>query len=310
MLDAPTLLNKTPLPSLIYGTARRPNHSSPPSIPSAVLLGHRAFDLASSRRHHDEAADGAALLSAATASRLHRGAVFLQSKYAPPESHPADDEQSWPYAPTDDVRTQVFASVHRSAVNLGGLGVLDAYMLHTQLGSLEDMTEAWRALEELVGKGAIRYLGVCNVSAGRLRELWDLAKVKPTFVQGWFRPKTGYDNEVVRFCRQSGIVYQAFGVFDEFNGHLLESPPVKRRASAGAITGHQALLEMLFLAAKTLGLRLCILDGSRDIEHMKQNLAAVDVHTDVEAADESKDEEIDDTDDGVESFARLINWAV
>jgi diketogulonate reductase-like aldo/keto reductase len=172
------------------------------------------------------------------------------------------------------------------------------------------MTEAWRALEELVGKGAIRYLGVCNVSAGRLRELWDLAKVKPTFVQGWFRPKTGYDNEVVRFCRQSGIVYQAFGVFDEFNGHLLESPPVKRRASAGAITGHQALLEMLFLAAKTLGLRLCILDGSRDIEHMKQNLAAVDVHTDVEAADESKDEEIDDTDDGVESFARLINWAV
>ncbi|KAI9155593.1 oxidoreductase [Paramyrothecium foliicola] len=283
MAGRPMLLDKTPLPALIYGTARRPDQTAPDTS-KALSLGHCAFDLASSRLHHNEAEDGLALAHAA------RESVFLQSKYAPPEAQ----AEPWPYNLHDDIRTQVFKSVLRSARDLK-VDAMDAYMLHTQLRCSQEMLEAWRALEEIVARGGVRFLGICNVSAARLRELYAHAVVKPTIVQNWLRQKTKFDREVVQFCKTHGIVYQAFGVFDEDNRHLVECDLVQQHARTRSIDAYQSLLELLLAVAKSQRLQLCVLDGSRNIEHMKQNL-------------KGSKQKIDVDDVTLESFACLLNW--
>lgn len=130
-------------------------------------------------------------------------------------------------------------------------------------------------------KGGVRYLGISNVKISTLRELYGQARIKPTFVQNWFRKATEYDRENMVFCREHGIKYQIFGVFDEANADLLDCVPVRRRAVEKSIDKHQALLQMLLGGAAKQKLQLCILDGTTNQTHMRENMAAVGQLTDL-----------------------------
>ncbi|KAK0628902.1 NADP-dependent oxidoreductase domain-containing protein [Bombardia bombarda] len=290
-----TLLNGSPIPQILYGTARREG-KSPPDVLAALRLGYRGLDTASSRHFHQEEQDGKALGEFLDGSPdVHRRDMFIQSKYA----GPANQVEPWPYEIADDTTARVLKSVLRSARDLG-VDVIDVYFLHTPLGSLEGTLEAWRVLERTVQRGGIRYLGIANVRETRLRQLFEAAQVKPHFVQNWFRGKTEYDRAVVEFCREHGLVYQVFGVFDEANRHLLASRPVGDlvRDSGEALTTHQALLQLLLAVAAGLGLKLVLLDGTTRAEHMRDNLGAVSrvVDMGVHAGQ-------------VKEFGELIGWA-
>lgn len=296
-----TLSNGDPMPPLVYGTAHRIKKPAP-DVYTALTLGYRALDTASARRFHDEGLDGTALsrflyysdhnTTGASADRRRSG-VFVQSKFAPPSEH--DDASSCPYDSTDVIPVRVYRTVLRSAESLS-LESLDACLLHVPLPSLEGTIEAWRALEDIHARGGVRYLGISNVRATRLAQLFDAVRVKPAIVQNWFRRRgAGYDAEVVGFCCERGVLYQAFGVFDESNSWLRECEPVVQRADAMGVTRHAALLGMLLGAAGRIGLHLCILDGTTDPQHMKENLRAVDQ---LEGLDPG----------GVDLFLGLIGW--
>lgn len=291
---APTLRNGNPIPRIIYGTARR-RGKAVPHVRTALELGYRAIDTASSRRFHHEAEDGRALRECLDAKSGEGGGlepvgIFVQSKFAAPPGH----DEPLPYELMDDTTVRMLKSVLRSADDLG-VDVLDAYFLHAPLPTSEGTVQAWRVLEQLVCRGAVRYLGIANVPLPRLGRLYDRAEVKPAFVQNWFRKATAYDRDVVMFCREHRITYQMFGVFDEANADLLDCEPVQRVARAASITNHQALLQLLLGTAAALGLHLCILDGTTSRDHMRENLFAVDHCGGLHKPD-------------VERFRQLIGW--
>lgn len=288
----PTLLNGADIPFILYGTARREQKEAP-DVPGALQRGYRALDTSSSRRFHNEAIDGQSIMEFLTNSgnSTSREEILIQSKYAPPSGQ----AEPWPYEITDDIVGRVFKSVLRSASDLG-VEVIDVYFLSTPLKSLEETLEAWCALEHIVARGGIRYLGIANVKTTRLRELCSQAQSKPKFVQNWFQKATGYDQEVVRFCRENDIVYQAFGIFDEANAFLLDCDLVRKRAVDKSITSHQALLQLLLAGAAAKGLQLCILDGTANRDHMNENLCAVSQLDGLRKPD-------------IESFLGLIGWS-
>lgn len=268
----PSLLDGSDIPSIIYGTARR-KQLRPPEVRAALQLGYRAIDTASTRRLHNEALDGEAIsqfLAPGEGCNFSRKELFIQTKFATPSAQ----AKPWPYDVADDTRTRVLKSVLESSNKLG-VDVIDLYFLLTPLHSLEETLGAWRAMEDVVARGGIRYLGIANITSTRLRELWNRVSIRPQFVQNWFQKVTTYDTEVVRFCCENSIIYQAFGVFDPENDCLLEFDAVNHRAAQMSITKHQALLQLLLVGAAKIGLKLCFLDGSTDPAHMKENLAAV-----------------------------------
>ncbi|KAK4244749.1 NADP-dependent oxidoreductase domain-containing protein [Corynascus novoguineensis] len=288
----PTLRNGDPIPRIFYGTARRKGKAVP-DVRTALQLGYRAIDTASSRRFHHEAEDGRALREFLDATNKEGGrleGIFVQSKFAAPPEH----VEPLPYETRDDTTVRVLKSVLRSAEDLG-TEVLDAYFLHAPLPTIEGTVQAWRVLEQLVSRGAVRYLGIANVALPRLGKLYDQAQVKPAFVQNWFRKTTTYDRDVVMFCKEHHITYQMFGVFDEANAGLLECEPVQKRARTISVTTHQALLQLLLETAAAMGLQLCILDGTTSADHMRENLSAVRQFGGLPESD-------------VESFRQLIGW--
>ncbi|KAK4060483.1 uncharacterized protein Triagg1_10753 [Trichoderma aggressivum f. europaeum] len=257
-------------------------------------MGYRVIDTASSKRFHREKEDGNAIsrFLANNENIACREALFVVSKFATPSDH----EKPLPYEVADDIPSRILRSVLCSANNLH-IDVIDAYFLHTPLRTHTDTLTAWRALERLVKQGGVRYLGISNVSYVQLKQLYNAAEIKPTFVQNWFRKESQYDGKVMAFCRDNDIVYQIFGLFDKANEELLQSEPVQRRAQEKSLSLHQALLQMLVGGAAHHGLRLGFLDGSTNLQHMRDNLSAVRQKLD--------DLEIQD----LEMFWQLIGWS-
>jgi diketogulonate reductase-like aldo/keto reductase len=272
-LPAPILLDGSPLPPLIYGTTINESPHRQPSLVDAVRHGYRGIDTASTRKFHNEALDGDRIRAVMAQGPINREALLIQTKYTSPSGHP-DDETTWPYSIEDSPSLRVLRSVGRSTDDLKG-DVIDVYLLHRILDSLADTVTAWKSLEKIVGVRAIRYLGICNVGASDLQNVWDAVNVKPSFVQNRFIPgDSRFDVEVVRFCLRKGIVYQVFGLLRPENRHLLDSSPVRDVAKLG-FTEHQALIRVLLEAAKVIGLRICIVNGTTSEGHMVQSLSAV-----------------------------------
>ncbi|PVH86751.1 Aldo/keto reductase [Cadophora sp. DSE1049] len=196
----PTLLDGSPIPKIIYGTARRVQDRLP-DLSKALQTGYRAFDTACSRRFHNQQLDGKELFDFLT----RHGDSLSRNKIL------------------------VLKSVLQTATDLK-VDTVDVYFLQTPLDSKKAMLVAWQALESIVDRGGIRYLGMANVKISRLRLIYEEARIKPAFVQNWFRRATGYDAENVAFCRDNDIVYEAFGIFDDDNSWLLENPSVRRIA--------------------------------------------------------------------------------
>lgn len=273
---APHLQDGSPIPRLIYGTSiHEPPHPQP-DVLVALRHGYRGVDTASSRKFHSEIRDGEAIREATTTTQdvVGRESLLIQTKYTSPYGHPRD-QSTWPYHVEDSPSLRVLKSVARSVEDLQ-VDAIDVYFLHRPLDSLPETLEAWQTLEDIVRRGGVRYLGLCNVCASMLGQVWDRTSIKPLFVQNPFRKDgLGYDVEVVRYCQQKGIVYQIFGLFSPCNEELFDCEPVSTIMGLGA-TKHQALIRALLEAARAIGLTLCILSGTTSERHMGENMAALE----------------------------------
>jgi diketogulonate reductase-like aldo/keto reductase len=273
----PKLQNGSPVPHLIYGTSiHSPSHPQP-DIVQAIKSGFRGVDTACSRQFHDESRDGESIRTALSERITSRESLLIQTKYTSPYGQPGDDQASWPYDIKDSHSLRVLKSISRSIKDLK-VDSIDVYFLHSPLETLDETREVWRTLEDVVSRGGVRYLGICHVSRSVLEGLWDQVNIKPAFVQNSFHrhDDAGFDVDVVRFCRQRGIVYQIFGLFSPRNEMLFQSDLVRDLMKQGA-TMHQALMRALMEAAKTVGLHLCILSGTTAEDHMEENVKALEI---------------------------------
>ena len=180
-----------------------------------------------------------------------------------------------PYDPKSSITDQVHASIASSLKNLSHTSnpsdsYLDCVVLHSPLPTLEQTTEAWRALESHVPH-RVRTLGLSNTySLTLLQTLFDAATIKPAVLQNRFYADAGYDAEIRAFCKENRIRYQSFWTLTA-NPHLLASEPVRALAAAVGVGRPVALYGFV------IGLgEVSVLNGTTNAERMKEDLEGVE----------------------------------
>ena len=88
--------------------------------------------------------------------------------------------------------------------------------------------EVWRAMEDLYQEGKIRAIGVSNFLPHHLNALLETAKIFPAVNQVRLAPGV-YQEEVVDYCREKGILLEAWGPFGQ--GELFDQEEVKEIAA-------------------------------------------------------------------------------
>jgi diketogulonate reductase-like aldo/keto reductase len=259
MSDEATVPQKR-VPLFLYGTAWKEERTEELTR-LALATGFRGIDTANQRKHYVEAGVGAAV----TASGLPRSQLFLQTKftYAPGHDH------RLPYDPAAKIADQVRQSFESSLQHLG-VNFIDSLLLHgpwSDDGISAQDREAWRAMEELRQTGRVSLLGVSNVSHEQLSKLYQEASIPPSFVQNRCYARTGWDEKVRDFCRERGIVYQAFSLLTA-NRHELGSAAMTAMAKRLGATVPQ----LVFRFATAVG--MLPLTGTSDPAHMREDLAS------------------------------------
>jgi diketogulonate reductase-like aldo/keto reductase len=141
------------------------------------------------------------------------------------------------------------------------LDYIDLYLIHTpfafQPGDEQDPRDAdgnviydrgvtlldtWRALEGLVDEGKCKAIGLSDVSLAQVQEIFEAGRIKPAVVHVESHPYLP-QWELLDYCKENGIVLQAFAAL----GHssepkLLEDPVITAIAERVNKTPAQVLL--------------------------------------------------------------------
>jgi len=205
------------IPVLGFGTLIRDPVAAKQAIKAALETGYRLLDGA--ELYANEAVVGAAMREAFEAGTLRREELFVTTKLWNNNHRP------------ERVRPALEASLRRLQ-----LDYLDCYLVHTPFAfkpgdemyprdeheqPIYDagvtLVETWRAMERLVDEGRARAIGLSDITLEKLKEIVAVARIKPAIVQIESHPYLP-EWEMLKFCRQHGIVLQAFAPL----GHGME----------------------------------------------------------------------------------------
>ena len=117
-----------------------------------------------------------------------------------------------------------------------GLDYLDLYLIHWPNPKLlrendewkTRNAEVWRAMEDLYQEDKIRAIGVSNFLPKHLDALLEKARIVPAVNQVRLAPGV-YQEEVVDYCREKGILLEAWGPFGQ--GELFDKKEVQEIAA-------------------------------------------------------------------------------
>jgi len=205
------------IPAVGFGTLIPDPIRTAQATASALEAGFRHFDCA--ERYRNEAAVGDALQDAFRAGKLRRQDLFVTTKLWNTNHRP------------ERVKPAFDASRKRLQV-----GEIDCYIIHTpfafQPGDDQDprdesghviydsgvtLVETWHAMERLVDEGHCKSIGLSDITLDKLREIVAVARIRPAMVQVEAHPYLP-EWELLDFCREHGIVLQAFAAL----GHAME----------------------------------------------------------------------------------------
>ena len=79
------------------------------------------------------------------------------------------------------------------------------------------LAETWQALERLVDDGLCKSIGLSDITLERLKEIVAVSRIKPAVIQVESHPYLP-EWDLLDFCRQHGIIIQAFAPL----GHAME----------------------------------------------------------------------------------------
>jgi len=187
------------------------------AVKTALEVGFRHFDCA--ERYRNEEAIGDAMQEVFKAGAIKREEVFVTTKLWNTNHRP------------ERVRPAFDASRRRLQIDY-----VDCYVVHTPFafrpGDEQDprdehgqvvydtgvtLIETWRALEDLVDGGQCKSIGLSDITLERLQEIVAVSRIKPAVVQVESHPYLP-EWDLLEFCREHGIVVQAFAPL----GHAME----------------------------------------------------------------------------------------
>jgi diketogulonate reductase-like aldo/keto reductase len=214
------------IPVLGFGTLIPDPLVTKQATRAALEAGFRHFDC--SERYRNEGAVGDAMQEIFKTGTIQRKDVFVTTKVWNNNHRP------------ERVKPAFEASRRRLQ-----LDDVDCYLVHTpfafQPGDDQDprdergrvvydsgvtLGETWHALERLVDEGRCRSIGLSNVNLEKLREIVEVARIKPAVVEVESHPYLP-EWDLLDYCRLHGIVLLAFAAL----GHglaprLLDDPVI------------------------------------------------------------------------------------
>ena len=220
------LNNGVKIPVLGFGTWKaQDGEEAYQAVLAALKAGYRHIDTAAVYKNEESV--GRAIKD----SGLAREELFITTKL-------------WNGNHTYEEAQAAFA---RSMERLG-LDYLDLYLIHwpnpkplREEGAWKKRNaEVWRAMEDLYEAGKIRAIGVSNFLPHHLEALLETARITPAVNQIRLAPGV-YQTEVVDFCRERGILLEAWGPFGQ--GELFDAKEVQEIA-----TNHEKSVAQIALA--------------------------------------------------------------
>ncbi|GEK88178.1 Aldo/keto reductase [Alkalibacterium putridalgicola] len=160
------------------------------ALESAIKMGYRLIDTAISYRN--EAGVGKTVKE----SGIDRSEFYLTTKI-PPQDDYVKDKQT------------VRKTLNQSLKNLQS-DYIDLYLIHKPIEDEDKLKLTWEVLEEFVGKGKIRTIGVSNFTNEDLEKLGQFATIKPAVNQIKSNP-VEWNNEWIKFMLDRDIRPQAWG---------------------------------------------------------------------------------------------------
>jgi diketogulonate reductase-like aldo/keto reductase len=260
-------LRPSALPDFLYGTAWKEDRT-PALTELAIRIGFRGIDTANQRRHYFESGVGQGLAAAYRAGVVVRSDLFLQTKF----TYRQGQDYRLPYDPEASPSVQVAQSMASSLEHLGTDHV-DCYVLHGPASGYDWTAadgEVWEAMMKERDAGRTRFLGVSNVSLRHLEQMATTHGEAPSFVQNRCYAHLGWDRDVRLFCSERKIVYQGFSLLTA-NAEVLRHPLITGLAARANATPAQ----VVFSFARAVG--MLPLTGTSDAQHMKQDLASVEL---------------------------------
>ena len=230
------------IPALGFGTLIPDPVATKTATKAALGAGFRQLD--ASERYRNEKEVGDALQEVFEAGKIKRDDVFVATKLWNNNHRP------------ERVRPAFAASLRKLQ-----LDYVDLYLIHTPFafrpGDEQDPRDAsgnviydkgvtlldtWRAMEALVDEGRCKAIGLSDISADKVNEIFEAARIKPAVVHVESHPYLP-EWDLLAYCRKHGIVFQAFAAL----GHssepkLLEDPLITAIAQRVKKTPAQVLL--------------------------------------------------------------------
>jgi diketogulonate reductase-like aldo/keto reductase len=230
------------IPALGFGTLIPDPVATKTATKAALEAGFRQLD--ASERYRNEKEVGDALQEVFEAGKIKRDDVFVATKLWNNNHRP------------ERVKPAFEASLRKLQ-----LDYVDLYLIHTPFafrpGDEQDPRDAsgnviydkgvtlldtWRAMEGLVDVGRCKAIGLSDISADKVNEIFEAARIKPAVVHVESHPYLP-EWDLLAYCRKHGIVLQAFAAL----GHgsepkLLEDPLITAIAQRFKKTPAQVLL--------------------------------------------------------------------
>jgi 2,5-diketo-D-gluconate reductase A len=229
-------------PRMTMGTMMIPPEQTVAAVHRAIELGYRSFD--ASPVYGNEPEVGEAIRT----SPLARGELFVTTKLWN-ASHGYDE---------------ALAAFERTAQRLQ-LEVVDLYLIHWPVPTVNRYVESWKALVRLQAEGRIRAIGVSNFLPEHLARIVDATGVVPAVNQIELNPSF-QQADMREHHRQLGILTQAWSPFG--HGGDLADPKLSEIARAKGRSPAQVILRWLL----QLGVHPVAKAGSAG--HMAENLQA------------------------------------
>lgn len=247
-----TLSNGIVVPQLALGTwLIQPDDKAAEAVRTALELGYRHIDTAQAYGNERGVGEGI------RGSGIPREQIFVTSKVEA-------EHKSYAAAAT---------SIDESLMKLG-LDYIDLMLIHSPQPweevnqsdnrYIEGNRQVWKALEDALGAGKLRSIGISNFLIEDVENLWPAAEIKP-MVNQVLCHISNTPLELIQYCQNKGIVVEAYSPVA--HGEALKNEKIAAMAEKYGVSVPQLCIRY------DLQLGMIVLPKTANPEHMKANVA-------------------------------------
>jgi diketogulonate reductase-like aldo/keto reductase len=166
---------------------------------------------------------------------------------------------------------QVLQSCEKSLRRLN-MDTIDLYLIHWPPRSGTQLTDAFRALNQLVKNGRVKHLGVSNFNVKLLKQAQSLSETPLLTNQVPYRlpDRTYVENGVLEYCQQNDILLTAYSPVKFRN--LPVNKTVRAIADAHSATPFQIALAWLVAQPRVITIPM-----SLNPQHIRENFEAAEI---------------------------------